>query len=126
MTPRVPRHGATRGAASAQLSEDAWVTAVAATLEQHLLGHPFGADDAAAWARTDPTKTTVETILRDAYRHRSDRLLEVAHAARRLSVSHETVRSYIRDGLLPALRLPRGTYRIRERALEAFMAALER
>lgn len=54
-----------------------------------------------------------------------DRLLEVEHAARRLSVCQETIRSYIRDGLLPALRLPRGTYRIRESALDAFITSLE-
>lgn len=55
----------------------------------------------------------------------ADRLLEVSHAAKRLNVSQDTVRGFIRSGFLPALKLPTGYYRIRESALEEFIKSLE-
>lgn len=54
-----------------------------------------------------------------------DRLLEVAQVAKRLHLSHDTVRGFIRAGFLPALRLPNGYYRVRERDLAGFLKSLE-
>jgi len=55
----------------------------------------------------------------------TEHLLEVAAAAKRLKKCPETIRRYIRRGLLPARRLPggtrRGTYLIAESALNAFI-----
>ena len=49
-------------------------------------------------------------------------LLEVAHVAHRLRLSHEQVRRLIRDGQLKAIRL--GTrWRVDEKDLEAFIDA---
>lgn len=58
-------------------------------------------------------------------RKHPDPLLEVSIVASRMKVSAETVRSYIRDGYLHALRLPGRIYRIRESALKEFLASLE-
>jgi excisionase family DNA binding protein len=52
-----------------------------------------------------------------------DQLLEVAHAAKRLSVSHETIRRMIRRGTLHAIRLDSGHLRIDRRDLDAFINA---
>jgi CMP-N,N'-diacetyllegionaminic acid synthase len=46
-----------------------------------------------------------------------DPLLEVAQAAHRLNVCHETIRRWIRAGKLPATRLPGGYFRIQPSAL---------
>ena len=51
----------------------------------------------------------------------SARLLEVAHAAHRLGVSQDTIRRYVRDGKLPAIRLPGNHLRIEPADLSAFI-----
>lgn len=55
----------------------------------------------------------------------SDPLLEVATVAQRLKKCPETIRRYIRRGVLVAVRLPgsgrRGNYLIAESALTAFL-----
>lgn len=55
---------------------------------------------------------------------RKERWLTVDDVATRLQVSQETVRRWIRAGRLPVLDLggPKAGYRIREDALEAFLA----
>lgn len=54
-----------------------------------------------------------------------DRLLDTYMVAQRLRVSEQTVRRYIRDGFIRAIRLPRGVYRVRERAVDEFLASFE-
>jgi excisionase family DNA binding protein len=50
--------------------------------------------------------------------------LTVAQVAERLQVHEETVRRWVRDGLLPVLDLgKRAGYRVRPADLEAFIAA---
>lgn len=55
-----------------------------------------------------------------------DRMLEVSQAAKRLRMHPETIRRYIRRGLLAALRAPGstrgGNYLILESALRNFLA----
>jgi hypothetical protein len=55
----------------------------------------------------------------------ADRYLEVAAVAKRLKKCPETIRRYIRRGLLPATRLPGtgrgGNYLIAESALQPFL-----
>ena len=53
----------------------------------------------------------------------TERLLTVSEAADRLNCRKETIRRYIADGRLPALKLPGGYYRIREEALERCLEA---
>lgn len=55
---------------------------------------------------------------------REERWLTVEEVATRLQVSQETVRRWIRGSQLPVLELggPKTGYRIREDALEAFVA----
>lgn len=54
----------------------------------------------------------------------SERLLPVSIVAKRLNLSTETVRRYIRAGILPAVRVPYGrrggNYLIHESAVAAF------
>lgn len=54
------------------------------------------------------------------------RLFDVAQAAKRLRRCPETIRRYIRSGLLPAIRPPgprrRGNYLIAEADLEKFLS----
>lgn len=54
-----------------------------------------------------------------------DTLLEIGHVAIRLRKSSDTVRRYIRDGFLPAIKLPGGSYLVRESALHEFLRSLE-
>lgn len=53
---------------------------------------------------------------------RAERLLEIAHVARRLSCCHETVRRLIKGGKLRGLKIG-GGWRIAQRDLDAFIAA---
>lgn len=48
-------------------------------------------------------------------------LLTTAEAARKLTVSDETIRRWIADGKLPAITLPSGQYRIRKADVEAIL-----
>jgi excisionase family DNA binding protein len=52
----------------------------------------------------------------------NDRLLTVREVADLLSVSTETVLRWVRQGKLPAIRLPGGAIRIWESALERWLA----
>jgi excisionase family DNA binding protein len=54
-----------------------------------------------------------------------DAMLTVAQVARRLAVSEETVRRYLRDAKLRGVRIGvnRAGWRIEERDLEAFLRA---
>lgn len=56
--------------------------------------------------------------------HQDIRWLTVENVATRLQISQETVRRWIRSGQLPVLELggPKAGYRIREDALDAFIA----
>lgn len=54
---------------------------------------------------------------------RTERLLEIAHVAHRLSVSLEYARRLCRAGKIPAIRLEHGQYRIERRDLEAYISA---
>lgn len=55
----------------------------------------------------------------------AERLLDTYMVAQRLRLSEQTVRKYIRDGHLRAVRLPRGVYRVSERAFDEFLRAFE-
>ena len=48
-------------------------------------------------------------------------LLPVNEVAERLRCRPETIRKYIATGLLPAVKLPSGYYRVREVDLETFL-----
>lgn len=53
-----------------------------------------------------------------------ERLLTVQEVAQRLNLTYETVRRYVHDGRLKGIKFGnRGGWRIRERDLEAFLAA---
>lgn len=73
-----------------------------------------------------PTERLLEGLARaDQTIARSERLLEVAHVAHRLSVSQEYVRRLIRSKRLLAIRLdgPRGHWRVKAVDLDAFIAS---
>lgn len=53
-----------------------------------------------------------------APQHKSDDLMKLVDAARRLCVDVKTVRRYIRKGALRATKLPSGHYRVSEAALK--------
>ena len=55
-----------------------------------------------------------------------DRLLTVAEVSERLKVLPGSIRRYIAEGRLPALRIPGGYYRIRERDLKRFLQPVGR
>lgn len=50
-----------------------------------------------------------------------ERMLSVAEAARRTGLQKETIRRYIVEGRLPAVKLPNGYYRIGEQDLERML-----
>lgn len=49
-------------------------------------------------------------------------LLTTGEAARELSVTDETIRRWIADGLIAAITLPSGQFRIRRENVEAILA----
>lgn len=51
----------------------------------------------------------------------SEVLLTVAEVAKTLRVRQETIRRYINDGVLKALTLPGGDYRVRQEDAEALL-----
>jgi excisionase family DNA binding protein len=53
-----------------------------------------------------------------------DLYLDVATVARRLAVTPETVRAWIRAGLLQAIRTPTGGYRVPQTALAALLTGV--
>ena len=55
-----------------------------------------------------------------------ERMLSVTEAARRTGLQKETVRRYIVEGRLPAVRLPNGYYRIKEQDLELMLEPVRR
>lgn len=67
---------------------------------------------------------TPREVLRQAETEidRAERLLELAHVAKRLSVCHETVYRLIRAKKLPAIKLD-GGWRIARADLDAFIAS---
>jgi excisionase family DNA binding protein len=54
---------------------------------------------------------------------RAERLLEIAHVARRLSVCAHTARKLIKAGTLPAVKLDSGVWRVKSADLDAYVAA---
>ncbi len=50
-----------------------------------------------------------------------ERMLSVNEVAHRTGLQKETVRRYIVEGRLPAVKLPNGYYRIREQDLERML-----
>ena len=53
------------------------------------------------------------------------RMVSVVEAAQRLGVQKETVRVYIGNGRLPAMRLPNGYFRISEQDLERMLEPVQ-
>jgi excisionase family DNA binding protein len=51
----------------------------------------------------------------------SGRLLTARHVAEHLGLTPETVLCWVRDGKLPAIRLPSGQIRFREADLDAWL-----
>ena len=51
----------------------------------------------------------------------NETMLSVTEAARRPDLQKETIRRYIVEGRLPAMRLPNGYYRITERDVEKLL-----
>lgn len=58
----------------------------------------------------------------DAEVEAAGRVLEIAHAAHRLRVCHETIRRWIRAGKLAAIKTPGGHWRIGEASVNALCA----
>jgi excisionase family DNA binding protein len=51
----------------------------------------------------------------------SEKLLTVNEVAERLQIQKETVRVYIKKGLLKALEMPNGRYRVKEESVDKFL-----
>lgn len=49
---------------------------------------------------------------------RAERLLEIAQAAHRLSVCHETIRRWIHSGKLAAVKTPGGHWRVSQASVD--------
>jgi excisionase family DNA binding protein len=50
-----------------------------------------------------------------------ERMVSVTEAALRTGLQKETVRRYIAEGRLPAVKLPNGYYRVREQDLQRML-----
>ena len=53
------------------------------------------------------------------------RMVGVGKASQLIGVEKETIRAYIRDGRLPAMRLPNGYFRIREEDLDRMLEPVQ-
>ena len=54
-----------------------------------------------------------------------ERMMSVAEAAQRTGLQKETIRRYIGEGRLPAVRLPNGYFRISEQDLERMLEPVQ-
>lgn len=64
------------------------------------------------------TKTTAE---QSPPTHKEDPLLTITEVAERLGKSHTTIRRWIDDGLLPAVRMPSGLFNVRQSEANRFL-----